>query len=53
MNDISKFNNQYLKCIVTKYDSTVNAVNGYLANSGALIVMGKKLILHIIEIMYI
>ena len=38
MNDISKFNNQYLKCIVTKYDSTVNAVNGYLANSGALIV---------------
>lgn len=37
MNDINKFNNQYLKCIVTKYKSTFNG-NSYLANSGALIV---------------
>ena len=34
MNDISKFNNKYLKCIVTKYPATT----GYLANSGALII---------------
>ena len=37
MNDISKFNNQYLKCIVTKYKSTIDG-NSYLANSGSLII---------------
>lgn len=34
MDIISKFNNKYLKCIVTKYSSTMNV----LANSGALII---------------
>ena len=37
MSDIYRFNNKYLKCIVTKYSSTFNNA-GYLANSGALIV---------------
>lgn len=39
MNDINKFNDQYLKCIITKYSS---AINGALANSGALIVYHPK-----------
>ena len=39
MNDINKFNDQYLKCIITKYSS---AINGTLANSGALIVYHPK-----------
>lgn len=36
-NDIYKFNNQYLKCVITKYSSTIEG-KGYLANSGSLII---------------
>ena len=36
-NDIFRFDNQYLKCIVTKYPSVLEN-NGYLANSGAMII---------------
>ena len=38
MNDIYNFNNQYLKCIVTKYKSTIDGSNKFMANSGALII---------------
>lgn len=36
MNDITKFNDKYLKCIVTKYKSTMG--NNALGNSGSLII---------------
>ena len=38
MNNISKFNGQYLKCIVSNYTSSKN----YLGNSGSLIVIQPK-----------
>ena len=35
MNDITKFNDKYLKCVVTKYKSTTS--DNALGNSGLLI----------------
>ena len=36
MNDITKFNDKYLKCVVTKYKSTTS--DNALGNSGSLII---------------